>query len=399
VRRLVALAVVASVCVVLVSVPVLSADTIHLVVNRVEVYPDVPPLLVDGRVLVPIRVISENLGYDVFWHADVRTVTVDSPGQSHPIPPLSPGDVHLVINGVEGHPDVPPRIVDGRVMVPIRFVSEAFYLDVEWLQQARAVSVGQQGRLLEVHFIAVGQGDCTLVKLSCGETMLVDGGDDAHAGDVLAYLQTQGVTSLNYVIATHPDPEHVGGLDEVVEALPVGTVILSDQAAQSEVCAELMAAIQDKGVASRPPFRLECLVQEHDTTVCLYGPKKAYDNVDDGSIVVEIWNGSIIVALMGDRETQGVEDLLGTGEFCYADVLRVGDHGSDTSSTAKLTAPNSPRYAVISVGATNESGFPAQSTLQTLDAVGATVYRTDLNGTVVAFATEQSVWLVTEIAP
>lgn len=398
-RRLLGWAVVALVCVALAPTPGMSADAIHLVIGGVEVVCDVPPLLIDGRMLVPIRVISEKLGCTVAWHPAIQTVTVSGPGSTHAIPPVTPGRVHLVINGVEAYPDVPPQIVNGRVMVPIRFVSEAFGFTVGWLPKAHAVLIGPQRPLLEVHFIDVGHGNCTFVKLPHGETMLIDSGDDAHVDSVLAYLDAQGVTSLDYIIATHPDPEHVAGLDEVVEKLPVGMVVMSDQTGESAICADLMAVIQDKGVVVYEPSMLMHLVSKYATTVCVFGSPRAYDNVNDGSIAVEIWNGAILIALLSDRETQGLEDLIMTPEFYLADVLGVGNHGSDTSSTLRMTAPGQPDYAIISVGADNQCGCPAPSTLEALEAAGAAIYRTDLHGTIVVFATERSAWVVTEAIP
>ncbi len=155
-------------CLALVATPVLSANAIHLVINGTEALPDVPPQLLNNRVPVPIRVISENLGFDVAWYQDIQTVTVKRKGETYPLPAVMAGWIHLVINGVEVYPDVPPQVVGGRVMVPIRFISQAFGLEVNWYQQAQMVAVGPLGPVLEVHFIDVGQADSILVELPDG---------------------------------------------------------------------------------------------------------------------------------------------------------------------------------------------------------------------------------------
>ncbi len=122
-----------------------TAAAIQLIINGDPINLDVPPQVVNGRVLVPIRVISETLGFDVEWNSAAQAVTVTRRGESYPLPELSPGPLHLVIDGVEVYPDVPPAIVSGRLMVPIRIVSEAMGLVVAWDPVASIVRVDQGG--------------------------------------------------------------------------------------------------------------------------------------------------------------------------------------------------------------------------------------------------------------
>ena len=388
---------VAIMCLALLATPVLSASAIHLVINATEIRPDVPPQLVNGRVLVPIRVISENLGFEVAWYQDIQTVTVDRKGETYPIPLLMPGSIHLVIGGAEAHPDVPPQIVNGRVMVPIRFVSQAFGLEVGWHQDAQMVTVGPLGPVLEVHFIDVGQADCVLVELPNGDNILVDGGNHADADIILDYLAAEKVTSLDYVVVTHPHEDHIGGLDEVIQALPVGMVILPRQTLDTDAYVHLMAAIQTKGLEPEYAVAPWELIKDGALDVDVLGPTEdSYSNVNDCSVVLKVSIGSMDFLLMGDAEASGEADLLATGANVGAEILKVGHHGSSTSTTARLLAAADPEYAVISVGAGNSYGHPAASTLAALAAAGVMVYRTDLNGTIVATATVNSVWFDTE---
>jgi len=396
VRKLLVLAAIVM-CVALVTGPAFSAGTVRLVINATEVRPDVPPQNISGRVLVPIRVISENLGFDVVWHQEIQTVTVNHKGEAFPIPQVTPGSVHLVIDGVEVHPDVPPQNVGGRIMVPIRVVSQAFDLEVNWHQDAQMVTVGPLGPVIEVHFIDVGQADCILVKLPKGENILVDGGNDADADTVLAYLAAEKVTSLDYVVATHPHDDHLGGLAEVIEALPVGVVILPRQASESDAYVHLLATIQAERLHLEYADRVWKLVQDGAVAVDVLGPTKAtYSDPNDCSVVLRVSNGSMDFLLTGDAGVEAENDVLSTGFPVDAEVLKVGYHGNGASTTAQFLAEVDPDYAVISVGEGNAYGLPAARTLAALSAAGVTVYRTDLDGTIVATATENSVWFDTE---
>ncbi len=379
--------------------PVLASGTIHLVYAETEITTDVPPALIDGRVLVPIRVISENLGFVVDWRQDLQAVIVSRAGTSYPVPALAPGSVHLVINGVEGHPDVPPRIINGRVMVPIRFVSEAFGLQVDWRQDAQMVAIGPLKPMLEMHFIDVGQGDAIFIKLPNGQKMLVDGGSNAAAPTVLAYLAAQKVTSLDYVVATHPDADDVGGLDEVIRALPVGTVVMP-WTGDDDAYKDLNAAMKDKNLKPLCVYSGWQLIADHETEVDVMGPAAPhYNNANDCSVVLKVSNSSSQFMLMADAETEGVAGMLTAGLDLNADVIQVGNHGGSTSTTSELLQAVNPTYAVICVGAGNTAGDPSQKALDALAAAGVTVYRTDLVGTIVAYATQNSIWFETAKTP
>lgn len=138
-RRLILAAVIG--IAVLLSVPA-AAASIRLLVNGAEIVPDVAPQNIDGRVLVPLRTVAETLGYDVAWHPAERAVTVCRSGESFTLPDLDPAYIHLFVNGVELQPDVPPRVIAGRTMVPIRAVAEALGIEVAWDEDYRAVIVG-----------------------------------------------------------------------------------------------------------------------------------------------------------------------------------------------------------------------------------------------------------------
>jgi competence protein ComEC len=378
----------------LVSVPLSAGDLIHLVINGSEMYPDVPPQLVGGRVLVPIRFISEAFGFQVHWDQAMQTAMVWSSGPMPPIPPGTPGAARLVVEGAEVKSDVPPQIVNGRLMVPIRVVSEAFGFQVSWLQGYRTATVAEQGALglMEVHFIDVGQADSILVELPDGKTILIDGGDDAAVGTILAFLASQGVTQLDFVVATHPHADHIGGLDDVIAAVPLGAIILPDKSHTTQAYANLMAAIESRGVEPTWAQPETLLVEDGPIQIRVLGPMKTtYDDLNDCSVVLKVTYGETDLLFVGDAEAKAERDLIGSGQDLGAEVLKVGHHGSSSSSTPEFLAAVSPDYAVISVGAGNTYGHPASTTLSALASAGAKIYRTDAQGTISAIGTRTSV--------
>ncbi len=198
---------------------------------------------------------------------------------------------------------------------------------------------------------------------------------------------------LDYVVATHPDADHIGGLDEVLAGMPFGVAIVSPKTKDTTVYSRLIAAIQAAGVQPTVAAAGSVLIDDGNLEVDVLGPLKTYDCSNDSSVVLTVTSGDIDFLLMGDAEAEG--DFLRSGVGLQAEVLKVGHHGSSSSSTTSFLAAADPDYAVISVGAGNSYGHPTASTLAALSAAGATVYRTDLNGTIIATATEHSVWFDT----
>lgn len=237
--------------------------------------------------------------------------------------------------------------------------------------------------LLQVHFIDVGQADCIL--LTCGgETMLVDGGDWEDQDSIIAYLQLQNIQSLTYVVGTHGHADHIGSLYDAVNAFPTGRVFFNEPYYDSYNFRELQAAAQRQGVSIEVP-------QPGDTwtlgnaLVTVLGPIKAHpENLNDNSLVLRVDHGDRSLLLTGDMEWLEEQDLYQSGANLQADLLKVGHHGSQTSTSYVLLSKVQPQYAVISCGRDNEYGHPHEGPVARLANINATIYRTDLNGHVVA---------------
>jgi beta-lactamase superfamily II metal-dependent hydrolase len=241
------------------------------------------------------------------------------------------------------------------------------------------------GYPLSVHFIDVGQGDCSLVKTQ-GAAVLIDGGEKGNDKAVVAYLKNQGVTQIDYLIATHPDSDHIGSLADIIAQYPPKNVImpkLSEKNTPStKTYTRLLEAIKGSGA------KVIAAVPGNSYTIGgaelqILAPLAQYDDTNNMSVVTKITYGSVSFLMTGDAETASEKAMLSSGEDLRADVLKVGHHGSSTSSGKEFLAAVKPSVAVISCGEGNSYGHPNQKTLSRLGEIGAKVYRTDLLGSIV----------------
>nr|WP_302467908.1 ComEC/Rec2 family competence protein [Bittarella massiliensis (ex Durand et al. 2017)] len=238
-----------------------------------------------------------------------------------------------------------------------------------------------------VHFIDVGQGDASLILVD-GHAVLIDGGENDKGDTVVNYLKNQGVERLDLIVATHPHSDHIGGLDVVMAAIPTDTLLMprlpQTQLPTTKTYKDLLtqaAESQVKVVYSEPGQQLTY----GDGRLTVLGPLEGYDDLNDTSAVVLFRYGSQRFLFTGDMETKAEKDLLeeyGAGEL-GAQVLKLGHHGSSTSTSAAFLDRVDPEIAVACVGTGNSYGHPHQETVDLLANRGVRFLRTDLNGTVV----------------
>lgn len=233
---------------------------------------------------------------------------------------------------------------------------------------------------LVAHFIDVGQGDSSFIELPNGDTMLIDAGTASYGDDIIEYIESLGYQDIDYVVATHPHADHIGGMAEVIDAFDIETVYMPKAVSTSKTYENLLETIQDKGLSIHTGRAGVEVLNTDDLTILMFAPvQEEYSNLNNYSIVLKITYGDTSFLYTGDAE-DSLDEI--TGDI-KADVLKVGHHGSDTSTTSDFLARVNPSYAVISVGEGNSYGHPALSTIELLEGYTSNIYRTDLNGTVV----------------
>ncbi len=233
---------------------------------------------------------------------------------------------------------------------------------------------------LSVHFIDVGQGDSEFVELPTGETMLIDAGESSEAQTVVAYVKSLGYSSIDYVVATHPHSDHIGGMPEVFSAFDVGEVWAPVITHDTQTFESFLDAVDAEGLSINTATAGKQIATGNGMTIDILSPADgaSYEDLNDWSAIIELTFGDESFLFCGDAGA----DVISAANAGDIDVLKVGHHGSDTSTTPALVSSLSPEYAVISCGAGNSYGHPHQEALDALSAV--TVYRTDVDGTVVA---------------
>ncbi len=254
-----------------------------------------------------------------------------------------------------------------------------------WEQAAGSRGTGSGGPVdgtMEVHFLDIGQGDATLITCD-GHAMLVDAGDNNKGTQVQSYLENQGITELDYAVGTHPDADHIGGLDVVLTKFPTGKLFLPDFEKGTKTYEDVIQAAKYRRLKVTHPETGETYPLG-SAEITILGPQKHYSNANDSSICFLLEHGENRFLFIGDAEEDAEEDMLNAGEDVAADVYKVAHHGSKTASIEAFFKEVNPVYAVISCGDHNRYGHPHAEVLNRLRAAGVQMFRTDDQGTIVA---------------
>lgn len=249
---------------------------------------------------------------------------------------------------------------------------------------AKAPDTSKPEGTLEVHYIDVGQGDATLIK--CGShAMLIDGGNNNKGTTVQLYLKKQGVESLDYVIGTHPDADHIGGLDVIVYKYNCDTVIMPDYEKDTKTYQELVDVIHDKNMKiTYPVVGEQYALGEAKFTIIAPNSNSYGGNANDYSVAILLEYGKNRFLFTGDAEEASETEMLSNGIELSADVYKVAHHGSRSASTQEFLNAVRPKYAVISCGEGNSYGHPHAEVLNRLRSMGVEVFRTDEQGSIIA---------------
>ena len=244
------------------------------------------------------------------------------------------------------------------------------------------------GEPLEAYVLDVGQGDCIFLRSPNGKTMLVDAGENKAFERIDAFLKAQKVARLDVVIATHPHSDHIGGMKKVIEAYEIGAFYMPEVIHDTATFEKMLLALAEQGVPCAYLAAEDGSYLEWDPSVevSVLSPCSGvnYDDLNDWSCMVRVRYGDNAILLTGDAETHAEKMALSRfPKECFrADVLKLGHHGSSTSTSRAFLEAVNPTAAIASLGEDNSYGHPHRETVQLLKEAGIEFYRTDQDGTI-----------------
>lgn len=242
-----------------------------------------------------------------------------------------------------------------------------------------------QKQPLSIHFIDVGQGDCIFINAEQGN-ILIDAGERGNSDTVIRYLRNFNVSTLDYIIVTHPDSDHIGSMPEVIEAFDVRKIvmpyIIKKNIPTTKIFEKLLYVIKSSGakvIAATPGDKYDI----GDVKITALGPVSQNEDLNNMSVVIRVELGKTSFLLAGDAEMEEELDIIKNGDTLKSDVLKAGHHGSKSSSSYEFLKAVLPHYVIISCGKENSYGHPNTEALDRFRFIGAEVFRTDKVGTII----------------
>jgi len=360
---------------------------ISVLVDNVRITFDQPPVNMNGRVMVPIRYVVEQMGCSVFWDEQTQTVYINTPGIPLKRTSEKSENINVYVNNDRiFFTDQQPVNVGGRILLPVRFVAERLGHNVSWDERAQTVSITNivppdlPGGQMTIHFIDVGQGNAIFIDYGEFE-MLIDAGGVEYGRGVVDYIWPLVDGPVEIVLATHPHDDHIGGMPHVLNAFHVNKVIYNGEMPDSEYFRDFDRAVNVTGRENLAVVKDMTIQIGQYAELHIFAPMKTYEKTNNNSVVVMLTYRGTSVLLTGDIEAEAEHD------FAYrlpgVNVLQVPHHGSRSSSTAVFLRALRPEYVIISAGRYNPFGHPHKEVMERLLATGATIYGTFKEGTII----------------
>jgi len=240
-------------------------------------------------------------------------------------------------------------------------------------------NIDVSGKLI-VDYIDVGQGDSALITVN-GKSMLIDAGPNESEEKVVEYIKNKNISKIEYVLGTHPHEDHIGGLDKVIENFEIGQVYLPKVSSTTKTYESVIKQINKKDLKINQAKDGVSLDLGPGVKVEMYSPgKKDYDNLNNYSSIVKITFGENSFLFTGDAEKEAEDEVLKKGYDVSSDVLKVGHHGSSTSTSNEFLDKVNPMIAIISCGYNNSYGHPNKDTIDKLTKKNVKIFRTDGSG-------------------
>lgn len=251
---------------------------------------------------------------------------------------------------------------------------------------------------LAIHVLDVGQGDSVLIITPNNKRILIDSGEEDYGDYVVEYLKSQGIKRIDWLVGTHPHTDHIGGIPTVMKHMEIGEFYMPSTPHTSNVFEDLLRVVEEKNLKITVGKAGEVIDIGKDLSLNFLGPLKSYgDDLNNWSIILQLNYNEKSFIFMGDAEEQVELDLLNTYPSLQleSDFIKIGHHGSDTSTSQRFLKTIAPDVAVISVGEDNSYGHPHKSILQRIYNYKVKLYRTDLQGSIIFYSDGEKIWSTT----
>lgn len=234
--------------------------------------------------------------------------------------------------------------------------------------------------LLKVHYLDVGQGDSIFIELPNNETMLIDAAESYQSENIINYLKNLNYQKIDYVIGTHPHTDHIGGLKDIINTFEIGKIYMPKVVSTTKTYESLLMAIKDKNLKINTAKAGTSIIDTDALKINILAPNsETYTELNNYSVVTKITYGTTKFLFMGDAEKLSENEIK---ENVTADVIKIGHHGSNTSSSIDFIKKVNAKYGIISVGLNNKYNLPKEETITNWENSGTKIYLTSTNGTI-----------------
>lgn len=236
---------------------------------------------------------------------------------------------------------------------------------------------------LRVHFIDVGQGDASLIQFN-SKSILIDAGPDENSSNLIKYLKSCKVETLDYVIATHPHEDHIGAMDEVLDKFKVNNFIMPKTSDSSKYFEDMANSLMKHNITPIEAKKgVNFLLNDKINCSIIAPNSSSYEDLNDYSAVLKLTYNDLSFLFTGDAEAISENEMINNNYNLNSQVLKVGHHGSNSSTSKNFLNKVKPKIAIISCAAANSYGHPSKEVLKSLSEFNAKILRTDREETIV----------------